>query len=70
MIKVDLTSISILSLRRHPDAMAPPCGGSPPDAGSRHRCRNDFLAWRELPANYDRRNLPGSKSCGKDPVGL
>ena len=63
MIKVDLTSISDFVSQEALDAMAPRVAEAHQTLEAGTGAGNDFLGWRELPANYDKEEFARIKKA-------
>ena len=63
MIKVDLTSISDFVCQEALDAMAPRVAEAHQTLEAGTGAGNDFLGWRELPANYDKEEFARIKKA-------
>ena len=65
MIKVDLSSISGFVSQQALDAMAPRVAAAHETLFSGSGAGNDFLGWRELPANYDKEEFARIKKAAE-----
>jgi len=63
VIKVDLSSISAFVSQDALDAMAPRVAAAHETLASGTGAGNDFLGWRELPANYDKEEFARIKKA-------
>lgn len=63
MIKVDLSSISSFVSQEALDAMAPRVAAAHQTLEAGDGAGNDFLGWRELPANYDKEEFARIKKA-------